>query len=96
MPHFITIETCSFGLPIDISFGLARFERNPFLHKISLGFKPRALELFGLFLFGVILPSIPFPFMAQLLVKELVVLLEPEFVTASHIRKTFHFHDGLG
>jgi hypothetical protein len=95
MPHFVIVEACSFGLPIDISLGLAHFERNPLLHKVSFGLEPRALDLFGLFLSGPVLPSVPFPFMARLLVKELVVLLEPGFFTSSHIREAFHFHDGL-
>jgi hypothetical protein len=34
--------------------------------------------------------------MARLLMKELVVLLEPGFFTPPHIREAFHFHDGLG
>jgi hypothetical protein len=34
--------------------------------------------------------------MMRLFVKELVVLLEPGFFTLPHIRKPFHFHDGLG
>jgi hypothetical protein len=47
-PHFVVVEASSFRLPTNISLGLARFKRNPFLHKISFGLKPRALELFGL------------------------------------------------
>jgi hypothetical protein len=34
--------------------------------------------------------------MPWLLMKELVVLLEPEFVTPPHIREFLHFRDGLG
>jgi hypothetical protein len=40
MPHFITIETCSFGLHPKISLGLAPFERSPLLHKTSFWFEP--------------------------------------------------------
>jgi hypothetical protein len=34
--------------------------------------------------------------MPWLFVKELVVLLEPGFVTPPHIREVLHFRDGLG
>jgi hypothetical protein len=51
MPHLITIETHSFGLPISIPLGLDPFERNPFLDKISFGLETRALKLFGFFPF---------------------------------------------
>jgi len=95
MPHFIAVEACSFGFNPNISFGLAPFERSPFFHKVSFGLKPQALKLFGLFLPWAFLPSVPFSFMAQLLVKELVVLLEPGFFTPPHIREAFHFHDGF-
>ncbi len=74
---------------------LAHFERSPFLHKISFGLEPQALELFGLFLSWAFLPSVPFSVMARLLVKELVVFLEPGFFAPSHIRESFHFHDGF-
>jgi hypothetical protein len=96
MPHFIAIETCSFGLPTNIPLWLTCFERSLLLHKISFGFEPRALELFELFLSWVVLPLVPFSFMARLLVKELIVLLEPKFFTPWHIQEAFHFHDGLG
>ncbi len=96
MPHFVAIETCPVGLPIDMPFGLAPFERNPFFDKVAFGFEPQALKMFGLFPFWGILPSIPFPFVACLLVIEFVFLLETGFLTPSHIQKTFHFHDGLG
>jgi hypothetical protein len=95
MPHFIAIEACSLRLPPNISLGLALFERSPFLHKISLGLKPQALEVFRLFLPWASLPSVPFTLMAWLLVKELVVVLEPGFFTLSHIQKAFHFHEGF-
>jgi len=42
------------------------------------------------------LPPIPFPLMPWFLVKELVVLLEPGFVTPPHIREVIHFRDGFG
>jgi len=96
MPHFVAIEACSLGLPTNISLGLAPFEGNPFLHKISLGLEPRALELFRLFLPWAPLSLVPFTLMAWLFVKELVVLLELGFFTPSHIQETFHFHDGFG
>jgi hypothetical protein len=85
MPHFITIETCSFGLHPKISLGLVPFERSPLLHKNSFWFEPRALELFGLLFGWATLPPVPFPLMPWLFVKELVVLLEPRFVTPPHI-----------
>jgi len=94
MPHFVAIEACSLTLPTNISLGLAPFEGSPFLHKISFGLEPQALELFRLFLPWVPLPSVPFSLMVWLLVKELV-LLEPGFFTPSHIQETFHFHDGF-
>jgi hypothetical protein len=94
MPHFIVVETCSFRFPTNISLGLAPFEGGPFLHQISLGLEPQALELFKLFLPWASLLPVPFTFMAWLLVKELVVLLEPRFFIPSHIRKAYH--DGLG
>jgi hypothetical protein len=96
MPHFLAIETCSLGFHPNISLGLARFERNHFFHKVPFRFEPRALELFGLILGGVSLPSVPFPLMPSLLVKELVILLEPRFVTPPHIQEVLHFRDGLG
>jgi hypothetical protein len=96
MPHFVVVEACSLGLHPNISLGLVRFERSPLLHKISLGFEPRTLELFELLLFWAFLPLVPFSLMARLLMKELVVLLEPGFFTPPHIREAFHFHDGLG
>jgi hypothetical protein len=96
MPHFVAIEACSLRLPTNISLGLAPFEGGPFLHKISFGFEPRALELFRLFLSWAFLPLVLFPLMAWLLVEELVILLEPGFFTPPHIRKAFHFCDGLG
>jgi hypothetical protein len=34
--------------------------------------------------------------MLRFLVKELVVLLEPEFFALPHIQEAFHFHDGFG
>ncbi len=73
------------GLPTSIPLRLAPFENNPFLDEISFGFETRTLKLFGPFPFGGILPSAPFPFMMRLLVKELVILLEPELFTSSHI-----------
>jgi len=79
MSPFVAVETCSLGFHPNISLGLARFERSPFLHKISFEFEPQALELFGLFLSWAFLPSVPFSLMARLLVEELVVLLEPDF-----------------
>jgi hypothetical protein len=96
MPHFIAIETCSFGLHPNISLGLVRFERSPLLHKVPFRFELRALELFGLILGWASLPPVPFPLMPWLLVKELVVLLEPGFVIPPHIREVLHFRDGLG
>jgi len=95
MPHFVAVEACSFRLRTNISLGLVPFERNPFLHKIYLGLEPRTLELFRLFLSWAFSPSVPFSLMTWLLVKELVVLLEPGFFTLSHIREAFHFHDGF-
>jgi hypothetical protein len=94
MPHFVAIETCSFRSKI--SLGLAPFERSPFLHNVPFGFEPRTLELFGLILCWASLPSIPFSLMPWLLVKELVILLEPGFFALPHIREAFHFHDGFG
>jgi hypothetical protein len=96
MPHFVAIETCSFGFHPKISLGLTPFEKNPLLHKVPLGFEPRALELFGLILRRASLPSIPFSLMPWLLVKELVVLIELGFFTPPHIREAFHFRDGFG
>ncbi len=64
---------------------MAPFERSPFLHKIPFWFESRALELFGLILGWASLPTVPFPLMPWLLVKELVVLLELGFVTSPHI-----------
>ncbi len=96
MPHFITIETCSFGFCPNISLRLAPFERSHFLHEISLGLEPRALELFRLFLPWTFLSSVLFSLMVWLLMKELVVLFDPGFLTPSHIREAFHFHDGFG
>jgi len=78
------------------SFGLAPFERSPFPHKTPFWFEPRALELFGLILGWASLPSIPLSLMPWLLVKELIVLLEPGFVTPPHIREVLHFRDGFG
>ncbi len=91
MPHFVTIETCSFGLHPKTSLGLAPFEKTPLLHKTPFWFEPRALELFGLLFSWATLPPVPFPLMPRLLVKELVILLEPGFVTPPHIRKVLHF-----
>jgi hypothetical protein len=96
MPHFFAIETCSFGFHPKISLRLAPFERGPLLHKAPLGFEPHALELFGLILRWASLPLVPFSRMPWLFVKELVVLLEPEFFTLPHIREAFHFRDGFG
>jgi hypothetical protein len=79
MPHFVAIEACSLRLPTNISLGLAPFEGSPFLHKISFGLEPQALELFKLFLSWASLPPIPFTLMAWLFAKELVILLEPGF-----------------
>jgi hypothetical protein len=93
MPHFVAIETCSFGFHPKISLGLARFERSPLLHKVPFRFEPEALELFGLILGWASLALVPFPLMPWLLVEELVVLLEPEFVTLPHIQKVLHFRD---
>ncbi len=90
------IETCPFGLALDISFELAPSEGNPFLDKVAFGFEPRALEMFGPFPFWGILPPVPFPFMTCLLVMELVLLFEPGLFTPSHIQEAFHFHGGLG
>jgi hypothetical protein len=72
MPHLVAIETCAFGYCSKISLGLAHFEKSPLLHKIPLGFEPRALELFGLILGLASLPSVPFSLMPWLFVKELV------------------------
>ncbi len=58
-----------------------------FLHKISLGLEPRALEVFGLFFLWASLSLVPFTFMAWLLVKELVVLLKPGFFTRPTFEK---------
>jgi hypothetical protein len=96
MPHFIAIETCSFGFHPKISLGLVHFERSPLLHKVPLGFEPRALELFGFILCWASLPSVPFYLMLWFFVKELVVLLEPRFFTPPHIQEAFHFRDGFG
>ncbi len=96
MPHFVTIEACSLRLPTNISLGLAPFERSPFLHKISLGLNPQALEVFRLFFSCASLSSVPFTLMVWLLVKELVVLFEPECFTPSHIQEAFHFYDCFG
>jgi len=96
VPHFVAVEACSLRLPTNISLGLAPFERSPFLHKISLGLEPRALEVLGLFFLWASLSSVPFTFMVWLLVKEFVVLLQPGFFTLSHIREAFYFHDGFG
>jgi hypothetical protein len=85
MPDFVAIEACSLRLHTNISLRLAPFERSPFLHKISLGLEPQALEFFRLFLPWAPLPSVPLSLMVWLLVKELVVLLEPRFFTPSHI-----------
>jgi len=95
MPHFVAIETCSFGLCPKISLGLVPFKRSPFLHEVPFGFEHRALKLFGLILCWASLPSVPFSLMPCLLVKELVVLLEPGFFAPPHIRKAFHFRDGF-
>jgi hypothetical protein len=89
MPHFVEVETCSFGFHPNISLGLARFERSPLLHKISLRFKPRALEMFGLLLYWAFLPSVSFSFMAQLLVKELVVFFNQDFSPRPTSEKPF-------
>ncbi len=70
--------------------------KEPLFHKAPFWFEPRTLELFGLFLGWASLPPIPFSLMPWLLVKELVVLLEPGFVTLPHIREVLHFRDGLG
>ncbi len=96
MPHFVAIETCSFGFHPKIPFGLAHFERSPLLHKVPFRFGPRASELFGLILGWASLPPVPFSLMPWLLVKELVVLFEPGFVTLPHIREVLHFRDGFG
>ncbi len=96
MPHFGAIKTCPLGFCSKISLGLVPFERSPLLHKVSLRVEPRALKLFGLILGWASLPPVPFPLMPWLLMKELVVLLEPEFVTPPHIREFLHFRDGLG
>jgi hypothetical protein len=61
----------------------------------KIGLETRTLKLFGLFPFRMVLPSIPFPFMACLLVREFVLLLEPGLFTLSHIQETFHFHNGF-
>ncbi len=68
MPHFVAIKTCSFGFYPRISLWLAHLERSPLLHKVPLGFKPQALELFGFIFCWASLPSIPFPLMAWLFV----------------------------
>ncbi len=60
-PHFLVLWSCAKPLrsPTSISLGLAPFEKSPFLDKISLGFKTRTLELFGLFpLWGVLASQI--------------------------------------
>jgi hypothetical protein len=85
VPHLVAVETCSFGFHPNISFGLAPFERNPLLHKVPLGFKPRALELFGLIFGWASLPTVPFAVMPWFLVKEFIVLLELGFFTSPHI-----------
>jgi hypothetical protein len=95
MPHFVAVKACPIKFPTNISLGLTPFEGSPFLHKISLGLEPRALELFRLFLPWAPLPSVPFSLMVWLLVKEFVTLLEPGFFTLSDIREAFHFHDGF-
>jgi hypothetical protein len=95
MPHLVAIETSVLGFYSKIPFGLAPFERSPLLQKTSFWFGPRALELFGFILGWATLPPVPFPFMPWLLVKQLVVLLEPGFVTPPHIREVLHFRDGL-
>jgi hypothetical protein len=96
MPRFITIEAYSFWFPTSISLELDPFERSPLLDKISFGFKTQALEWFGLFPLQAILASVPFPFMACFLVRELALPFESGLLTSPHIRKTFYFHDGFG
>ncbi len=96
MPHFIGIETRSFGFPTSISLGLVRFERSPLFDEISFRFETQALELFGFFPLRGVLASVPFPFMACLLVRELAILFESRLFTLSHIQKAFYFHDGFG
>jgi hypothetical protein len=102
-PPTRTIDLLATSVGMGFSFGgvvtplgLARFERSPLLHKVPFRFEPRALELFGFILGWVSLPSVPFSLMPWLLVKELVVLLEPGFVTLPHIREVLHFCDGFG
>jgi hypothetical protein len=85
MPHLVAIETCTFGFVSKISLALAPFGRNPLLQKTSFWFGPRALKVFGLILGWATLPPVPFPLMPWFFVKELVVLLEPGFVTPPHI-----------
>jgi hypothetical protein len=96
MPHLVAIETCAFGFCSKISLGLAPFERSPLLHKTSFWFGPRALELFGLILGWATLPLVPFSFVPWLFVKEVVVLLEPEFVTPPHIREVMALDNEAG
>jgi hypothetical protein len=96
MPHLVGVETCSFGFHPNVSLGLAPFERSPLFHKVPFGFKPGALEFFGLILCWASLPTVPLSVMPWFLVKELVVLLEPGFFNLPHIRKAFHFRDGFG
>ncbi len=96
MPRFVVVETCSFGLPTNISLGLAHFERAAFFTKFCLGLNLEPWNCLGFSPSRGALPLVPFPFMARFLVKELVVLLESGFFASSHIQEAFRFHDGLG